>query len=240
MRPAAPLPEFARVSRLIFLGRLDDALELLRSLGPHERLGGLVVLGDVIQQELLKLAFRSVHALRQTLFAKDTEEAFDQVNPGGMWGGVMEVDLRMSSQPALGGFVFVNVEVVENDAQLPFWKGADHVIHESQKVHRRAPLFDVCHDFSAGDLQSRQQGLRAVTDVLVGPTPGLLRTQGQQRLGTVQGLDAGLFIYAEYQRVVGRVQVEADDVQQFGLEIGIGTEGEGANPNFEAKLLDIV
>ena len=42
MRLATPLPEFARVSRLIFLGGLDDALELLRSLGPHERLGVLV------------------------------------------------------------------------------------------------------------------------------------------------------------------------------------------------------
>src|ERR1700682_218371 len=120
----ASLPEFAWVSRLIFLGRLDDALELLRSLGPHERPGVLVVLGDVIQQELLELPFRSVHALRQTLFAKDAEEAFDHVNPGGMCGGVVEMHLGMSSQPALGGFVFVNVEVVEDDAQLPFWKGA--------------------------------------------------------------------------------------------------------------------
>ena len=101
MRLATPLPEFARVSRLIFLGGLDDALELLRSLGPHERLGVLVVLDDVIQQELLELAFRSVHALRQTLFAKDAEEAFDHVNPGGRCGCVVEVHVGMSSQPAL-------------------------------------------------------------------------------------------------------------------------------------------
>src|SRR5437667_7404878 len=101
MRLATPLPEFARVSRLIFLGGLDDALELLRSLGPRERLGVLVVLDDVIQQELLELAFRSVHALRQTLFAKDAEEAFDHVNPGGRCGCVVEVHVGMSSQPAL-------------------------------------------------------------------------------------------------------------------------------------------
>jgi hypothetical protein len=143
---AAPLPEFARVSRLIFLGGLDDALELLRSLGPQERLGVLVVLHDVIQQELLELAFRSVHALRQTLFAKDAEEAFDHVNPGGMCGCVVELHVGMPPQPTLGRFIFVNVEVVEDDVQLPFWKGANRVIHESQKVHRRAALFDVCHD----------------------------------------------------------------------------------------------
>jgi hypothetical protein len=86
MCPATPLPKFARVSRLIFLGRLDDALEFLRSLGPHKGLGVLVVLGDVVQQEFLELAFRSVHALRQALFAQDAEKAFDQVDPGGMGG----------------------------------------------------------------------------------------------------------------------------------------------------------
>ena len=75
-------------------------------LGPHERLGVLVVRDDVIQQELLELAFRSVHALRQALFAKDAEEAFDHVDPGGMGGCVGEVHVGMSSQPALGPLRF--------------------------------------------------------------------------------------------------------------------------------------
>jgi hypothetical protein len=38
---ATPLPELARVGRLIFLGGLDDARELLRHLGPDEQTNGL-------------------------------------------------------------------------------------------------------------------------------------------------------------------------------------------------------
>jgi hypothetical protein len=34
---------------LIFLGGLDNTLELLRSFGPYERPGILVVAGDVVQ-----------------------------------------------------------------------------------------------------------------------------------------------------------------------------------------------
>ena len=64
-------------------------------------LGVLVVLGEVVQPELLELAFRSAHALRQNLFAQDAEEAFDHVHPGGMRGCVMEMHPGMSSHAAL-------------------------------------------------------------------------------------------------------------------------------------------
>src|ERR1700730_11271619 len=185
IRLVAPLPEFARVSRLIFLGGLDDALELLWSLGPHERLGVLVVLGDVIQQELLELALRRVDALRQTSPAKDAEEAFDHVNPGGMCGCVVEVHPRMSFQPALGCFVFVNVEVVKDHVQLPFGKAPTTSFMKRRKFTevRRCLTWATTSPLAIS---------RAASRVLVGPTSGLLRTQWQQRLGTVQRLDAGL------------------------------------------------
>jgi hypothetical protein len=154
----------------------------------------LVVLADVIPQELLEWMFRRVHALPQPRFAKDAEEAFDHVKPGGMCGWVVEVHVGMWSQPALGRLVFVKVEVVEDDVQLPVWERRNRVIHESQKVHGSAALFDVCHDVSARDLQSCQPGPGGVTGALVGPTPGLFGTQWQRRLGTVQRLDNGLCI----------------------------------------------
>ena len=87
----------------------------------------LVVLGDVIQQEFLELVFRSVHALRQALFAQDAEKAFDHGNPEGMGGGVVEVHLGISSPPALGRFVFVD--------KLDARKGAN-----SGKADCRVPL----------------------------------------------------------------------------------------------------
>ena len=38
------------------------------------------------------------------------------------------------------------------------------------------------------------------------------KTHGQQGLGAVQSLDLGLLIDAEHYRLVGRIQVQADDV----------------------------
>src|SRR5712691_8548096 len=48
-----------------------------------------------------------------------------------------------------------------------------------------------------------------------------LGTQRQQGLSTVQCLNPGLFVDAEHKCIIGRIQVQADDIQEFGLEIGI-------------------
>ena len=69
-----------------------------------------------------------------------------------------------------------------------------------------------------------------MANILIGPSPGLLRAQRQQRLGSFQSLYPGLFIDAEHQSVLRRIQVQAHDVQKFGFEIGIRAECEGANP----------
>ena len=66
-----------------------------------------------------------------------------------------------------------------------------------------------------------------MADVFVGPTPGLLGAEGQQGLGAVQGLDSSFFIDAQDQGVFGRIQIQTHDVQQLGLEAGVGTESEG-------------
>jgi hypothetical protein len=50
---SSTLPWLARVRRLIFLGGLDNTLELLRSFGPYERPGILVVAGDVVHKKFL-------------------------------------------------------------------------------------------------------------------------------------------------------------------------------------------
>src|SRR5215470_3356586 len=52
------------------------------------------------------------------------------------------------------------------------------------------------------------------------------QAHGQHGLGTVQGLNLAFFIDTEHQRVIGRVQVQADDVAYLLDEQGIGGEFE--------------
>jgi len=62
------------------------------------------------------------------------------------------------------------------------------------------------------------------------------RSQRQDRRGAVKGLDLALLIDAEHDRLLGRVQVEADDVADLGLELGVGRELERlALPGLQAE-----
>jgi len=49
------------------------------------------------------------------------------------------------------------------------------------------------------------------------------RREGQDGIEPVQGLNGGLFIHAEDGSMFGRVQIQADDVGGFALEVGIVT-----------------
>src|SRR5659263_170078 len=71
---------------------------------------------------------------------------------------------------------------------------------------------------------------RAVAHVVVGGLLGEAGTQGQDRGAAVQSLDLALLLDAKHDRLLRRVQVEADDVPDLGLELGIGGELEGLPP----------
>jgi hypothetical protein len=68
-----------------------------------------------------------------------------------------------------------------------------------------------------------------MTDVFVGPGARLFRAQGQERLGSIQRLDARFLVHTQYQRILRRVQIQPDDIQQLGFEIGVGAEIKGPN-----------
>jgi len=57
----------------------------------------------------------------------------------------------------------------------------------------------------------------------------------QARLRTVERLDLALFVAAEHQRVIGRLQVQPHHIQQLVLEARIARELEGARPLAEGK-----
>ena len=98
---------------LIFLGGLDDALKLLWTFGPGEGITGLVVVGKEAAKEFFEILFRSLNAVSQPLFAENTEEAFNEIQPGGMSRGVMKPNLWMAVQPAAGSSIFMNVQIID-------------------------------------------------------------------------------------------------------------------------------
>ena len=55
---------------------------------------------------------------------------------------------------------------------------------------------------------------------------GQAGAQRQNRLGTIERLNLALLVYAQHQRFVRRIEVQADHIAQLGDEVGIGTELE--------------
>ena len=70
----------------------------------------------------------------------------------------------------------------------------------------------------------------AVADILIGPRARTAGAQRQAGLRSIEGLNPGLLVHAQDQRVLRGLQIQADNVQQLRFEVRIGTEREGANP----------
>src|SRR5262249_40189065 len=65
-----------------------------------------------------------------------------------------------------------------------------------------------------------------MTNIIMGHAFDVAQAHGQHGLGTVQGLDLAFFIDREHQRMIGRVQVQADYVAYLLDEEGIGGKFE--------------
>src|SRR5690349_6311387 len=98
-----------------------------------------------------------MNTLGEALSGENPEEALDQFHPGGMGRDVVEVDPRMTLKPLLSRFVFVNIEVVQNNMELTVGKANRYLVHETQEVDRGSPLLNVGQDSAAGNFQGGQQ-----------------------------------------------------------------------------------
>jgi hypothetical protein len=76
-------------------------------------------------------------------------------------------------------------------------------------------------DVTGGGIECRIQRERSVSVVLKSVTFGASWRERQDGIKTIQGLNGGLLIDAEYSRVLGRIQIEAEDVGRFSFELGI-------------------
>src|SRR5271154_7212433 len=86
------------------------------------------------------------------------------------------------------------------------------------------PLVALPHDLPAEDIEGGKQISGPVPPIVVGRTFGDSLAQREDRLGSIQRLDLGLLMHAEHQGVLGRIEVESDDVPKLFFEVLIGAE----------------
>ena len=81
-----------------------------------------------------------------------------------------------------------------------------------------------------GDIQRREQRRRAVANVVVRLSSRDARAHRQQGTRAIQGLDLTLFVEAEHQRVIRRIEIQPDDVADLLHKLRIRRELERVDP----------
>ena len=100
---------------------------------------------------------------------------------------------------------------------------------EGEKLLVAMALLALGDDLSGGDVGTcGEQGGGAVTDVIVGDPFDVAQPHRQHRLGAVERLDLGFLVDTQHDGVVGRVEIEADDIAHLLDEEGVVGELEVA------------
>ena len=113
----------------------------------------------------------------------------------------------------------------EVDVEAGGHAGVD-VPEEAQKLLVAMPRLALGDDLAGGHVQGGKDGRGTVTDVAMRDAFDVSEPEGQERLGSLERLGLALLVDAEHHRVVGRVEVESDDIADLPGEERIGGELE--------------
>ena len=171
----------------------------------------------------------------------DPKPALHLIEPGGVGRRVVDVEPWTLRQPGADFGVLVRAVVVDDQVHVEL--GRDLLVdppQETQKLLVPVPGFALGDHRTSGYVQGGKQRCGAVAVVVVGAPLDVAQAHRQQRLGAVQGLDLRFLVNAEHNCLIGRVEVEPDDVADFldkkrivgELErfLAVGLQGEGLQP----------
>ena len=121
--------------------------------------------------------------------------------------------------------------VVANDVKLQL--GGDFLIdlaQEGEPLLMAMARGGVGKHLAGKVVQGGKEGHRSVPVVVMGPSADVSLAQRQSGLGAFESLTLALFIAAEHQGLLGRVEIEAHDVPEFFLKLKVFGELEIAHP----------
>ena len=187
---------------------------------------GVVVVGEA-EDLFLELGDRGEGAAADGFLGDDVEPDLDLVEPGGVGGSEMDMVARPGGEPALDLGMLVGAVVVDDevDVEVGGHAGVD-VLEEAQELLMTMPWLALGDDLAGGHVQGGKEVGGTVTDVAMRDAFDVSEPEGQERLGSLQRLSLAFLVDAEHHRVVGRVEVESDDIADLLGEERIGGELE--------------
>ncbi len=164
--------------------RSEFLFKLLDGVGPVDRLGRLVVIGDVLAESGFESSGRDKVIGLQTFALQQTEPNFDLIEPGGVGRQPIHLEAQPSitglfllMEPAFELFGCMRGSVIENEGHClhspPQRFGNELLVHKSLEIDKTFALTTGPIDFAISDGESRKQ---------MAGTPTMIAGFVQQRL----------------------------------------------------------
>ena len=133
----------------------------------------------------------------------------------------MQVHPLMAGEPGLDAGMFMGGVVVNDDVESEVLRRLTvELLEESEELVVAMAFVALADDLAGGHIEGREEGSRAVALVVVSHRPCPAFLHGQPGLAAVERLNLAFFVDAEDDGLLGRVQVEPDNVLQLFEEPG--------------------
>jgi arabinofuranosyltransferase len=150
------------------------------------------------------------------------EPDLDLIEPRRIGGRVVDVEAGARGEPTTDARVLVRRVVVDDEMDVELLRDRlFDVTQELKELLVAMPALALGEDATGSDIEGREEGGRPVADVVVGDAFDVAEADRQHGLGAVEGLDLALLVDTQDDRVVGRIQIEPDDVTHLLDEEGI-------------------
>jgi hypothetical protein len=170
----------------------------------------------------LKVDDRAEHAAFEAPLGELGEITLDRVQPGGRCRGEVEAPPRMPSQPFLDLRVLMGGVVVDDGVDcLALWYGGLGHIEKADELLMPVPLHAAADHRAVQHVEGGKQGRGAIALVIVGHRTAAALFHRQARLCPVKRLNLALFVDRQNDSMLGRIDVEPDDIEQFGGKLRI-------------------
>src|SRR6185437_9952019 len=199
--------------------------------GPRERTTMQIIVSNIVV-DLLNQLFDAVEgAAPDFLLGDEPEPALDLVEPAGVSGRVMNVVARMTGHPGLDLGMLVSAVVIGDEVDVQTRRNiAVEMVEKRQEFLMAMARLALSDHFAIEHVERGEQRRGAVAIIIVRYSFNVTQAHWQHRLAALQRLHLTFFVYAQHQRIVGRIEVQAYDVAHFLHEERIGGKLEALGP----------
>src|SRR6266700_6913066 len=166
---------------------------------PLDWLRGLVVVMDIGEELAAEVAGRGEDAAVDEVALDLGEPELDLVEPGRISGREMKTQIGVVGQELLDALGLVGREVVEDDVDLELARlSGDQRTQEGDELSAGVVGSCLPEHLAGLGVERGVQRKGPPADVLEAVALGSTGRQGQHRIASVEGLDGGLLVQAEY------------------------------------------